>query len=136
MKAYLLAVLFISSIIWTSCCNVQHNSNPRIWITYTSTHNIYTVLQIRTVKGDVSQVIDTLRLRSANSYFDDRTPSITVEPIFVGEYDYLIAPLYYGRVDTITSVSHTRGKCNIMKEVAYLWNGNYSNDNHREITLP
>lgn len=136
MRTYL---FIFSFFCLSSCCKFQYETEPRIWVSYNSSDFLSGALQIRTVKGDVSQIIDTIHLKPIqySSVHDPiNKPRITVEPLFVGDYDYMILPSNKSRIDTISSVSHTRGKCNMMKEVAYLLNGTYSNNNHQEIILP
>ena len=135
MKAYLVAIILLSSLVLPSCCQHVYETDPRIWVSYYSKRDIH-VMQIRTEKGNLSNVVDTIYLWpiSYNSQ-DLGNYDITVEPKFIGDYEHILMLSGSSRIDTMTSVSHTRGKCNIMKEVAYLWNGEYSNENHRHIHL-
>jgi hypothetical protein len=94
------------------------------------------VYQIRMEKHDLTQIVDTIQLIPISHGYSDAGVlgyGMTVEPKFTGNFNHIIMSYGSTRFDTITNVSYTRSKCNRMEEIAYFWNGEYSNDASREI---
>lgn len=138
MRLLLFTPILFVFLSATSCCKFPSEAEPIIWITYRSTKPIGEVYQIRTEKHDLSKVVDTLVLKNIRYWHPHarRSPYdsvITVQPSFIGDYNHIIMSFDSTRFDTIIYVSHARGRCNILQEVVYFWNGEYSTDPSREV---
>lgn len=135
MRPFNFLIIFVSSFLLSACCQVHSETEPRIWMTFESDRQMHKILHIKTEKHDFNAVVDTIWLINnlSYSYPNDLNFKTRVMPIFTGDFNHIIVSYNFTRFDTITNVSYTRSECNRLEEVAYFWNGEYSNDASLEI---
>ncbi len=92
------------------------------------------VYQIRTQKNNLTKVIDVVELESFG-YGDPQRNNMTVEPILLEDFSYILMSFDSTQLDTITGIRATRNRCGRLEEISYYWNGDYSTESSLQVEL-